>query len=101
MSSKYSEETAIRMIGHLLERNHTTGTMARDSKNSRVDYDSSNACKWCLVGAYNIVSDVLDIDYQRDLWLKIQSVTAIYSGLTWDACEDKLSVCKKLQEYKG
>jgi hypothetical protein len=101
MSSKYTIADAVRTVGHLLEHHPTTGYLARDNKRHRVDYDSKEATCWCLVGGFNAVTDIMGIDDYHAVWLEIQKTTGIYSGLDWDACEYKLAVCKKLQEYKG
>lgn len=49
---------ALRMIGHLLETNGTTGRKARFTDGSgTMDYEDPKVCKWCLVGATDIVFD--------------------------------------------
>lgn len=50
---------ALRMMGHLLETNGTTGSKARTESGRPIGYDCNNACEWCLVGAIDVVFDTL------------------------------------------
>jgi hypothetical protein len=84
MKSEIKE--ALHVIGQLLETNGTKGALAVDKNNQIVANDHPSACKWCLVGARNLVcSKLLGSDRQSEL----RSVLGHYLGtdnliLLWD-----------------
>lgn len=54
-----SIETAVRMVGHLLEHHGTTGPFAADKDGIEVAIDDPAATSWCLAGACELVSSKL------------------------------------------
>jgi hypothetical protein len=66
---KTTVREAIRVVGHLLETNGTTNVFARNKRGKETDRFGAKACKFCLVGAADVVAvNVLDVsnsDYDR------------------------------------
>ena len=100
MSSKYTIAEGVRMVGHLLEHHPATGCLARRKNGGVVGIHNSNASCWCLFGAAHVVEYRLNLG-SFELVDTVADVTGIDHGRDWDSHEDKLSICKKLQEYKG
>jgi hypothetical protein len=54
---------AVRTIGYLLETNGTTRAFARSKTGKSVDSTAPSACKFCLIGAIEAVTDVLNLSF--------------------------------------
>lgn len=104
-------ETAVRMVGHLLEHNGTRGEstpFVANKDGHTVAYDDPSACQWCLCGAYRAVVDVLMPYYDRQLRETIERLLESAGLLhelslvrSWDGQTDqrRSEICKLLQSY--
>lgn len=48
------------MVGHLLEHNGIIGPFYADKNGCDVDFDDPNACRFCMAGAIDKVTQVLN-----------------------------------------
>jgi hypothetical protein len=53
---------AVRVVGHLLETNGTTGEFAKNKQNEGTNWHDPKACRWCLMGAIYAVGPALKVD---------------------------------------
>lgn len=100
MNYKYTIADGVRMVGHLLEHHPTTGVLAKHKNGRTIGIMEKNASFWCLFGAVHVVSWKLHLNSLK-LANEVVDVTGVKTGPQWDHHNDKATVCKKLQEYKG
>ena len=88
MTNEKTKE-ALRMVGHLLETNGTTGSFATNKYGEPTYSADPNACRWCLVGATWAVEDVLSMG-KSPLLFRVQDFLGFDMMVeAWDTGSDQ------------
>lgn len=74
-----SIDTAVRMVGYLLEHNGITGPFAADRDGNDVNLDDPQACQFCLAGAIERVS--LELGFCDGPWRDVLVTRAVMGKL--------------------
>lgn len=108
--AKYTDGEAIRMVGHLLEHNGIVGPFYADKDGNSVHGYDPEACKFCLAGAIDKVSETLGVS-KTAINTKVCGMLGRGVGrvLIWEAdlknpykpssSIQRLMVARKLQNY--
>jgi hypothetical protein len=86
---------AVRVVGQLLLHRPTSRVMSRDLRGDEVNFRSPKACRFCYVGACNVVNLYLfgpNAPMQRDIQYKIGKDT-VYGNKVSKACDEALGIC--------
>lgn len=104
MNNKIQE--AVRVVGYLLETNGTIDQFARRKDGRAVNVTSPLACRFCLQGAVNVVTNrILKSDHYYDL--KLDDAVAAVLGIGrmeftvfWDDANraDKKAIVERLKK---
>jgi len=103
MNTKTKE--AIRVVGHLLETNSTSGAYAKTARGQTVAMDNTKACKFCLAGAaYLVDSNIYQPKCYKTFPPELYSEIATYLGVEslvelWDnnTLDGRKAVVQKLK----
>jgi len=93
----------IRKVGELLEKAPCTGWYAKNSQGKSVDECSSEACCWCVKGAFRKVCDydlwaIGAVVRAAEVYLDVDNIQVAWEGQgTTD--ESRLELARKLQKY--
>lgn len=83
---------AVRTVGQLLLHRPTSGVMARDNYLNEVSFRSSEACRFCYVGACNVVNACFFGAHYKDTSYKIGKDT-VFGNKVSGACDKALGMC--------
>lgn len=114
---KESIQTAVRMVGYLLEHNGITGPFVADAEGNPVSYEDPNACQWCMAGAIQEVNYRLGLPHEpaqyqewghaltsavlHALGRQGQSRTLVWEGHARETTPaERLAIARKLQSYE-
>lgn len=94
---------AVRTVGQLLLTNSTTGTLARTSRGYSVGWRSPRACRFCYIGATEVVANKLKFSWSV-LDAACDSVIGrLVAGDEWDSASPRTRKrwATKLANYTG
>lgn len=111
MHKKDDINTAVRMVGHLLEHNGLTGPYAADKEGNWIDSESPQAHRFCMAAACDLVSTKLGIihsGYAVDVTVAVRECLGVgrltnrvtlWEGTSFHETtpEERLVIARKLQ----